>query len=34
MFSGADDETVEYVAAQSPAVGVADMGDPAPDAGV
>ena len=37
LFSGADDETVEDVAAQSPAVGMGemgDMGDPALDAGV
>ena len=34
MFGGADDETVEDVAAQPPAVGVGDMGDPALDAGV
>jgi hypothetical protein len=29
VFGGADDETVEDVAAQSPAVGMGDMGDPA-----
>jgi hypothetical protein len=34
MFGGADDETIWDVAAQSPAVGVANMGDPALDAGV
>ena len=34
VFGGADDETVEDVAAQSPAVGVGDMGDPALDAGI
>jgi hypothetical protein len=34
VFGGADDETVEDVAAQSPAVGMGDMGDPALDAGV
>jgi formylglycine-generating enzyme required for sulfatase activity len=34
VFAGADDEAVEDVAAQSPAVGVGDIGDPALDAGV
>jgi hypothetical protein len=34
MFGGADDETVEHMAAQPPAIGVTDMGDPALDAGV
>ena len=34
MFSGADDETVEDMAAQPPAVGLTDMGDPALDAGI
>jgi hypothetical protein len=33
MFGEADDETVEDVAAQPPAVGMGDMGDPALDAG-
>jgi len=34
VFGGADGEGVEDVAAQSPAVGVADMGDPALDGGI
>jgi len=34
IFSRTDDETVEGVAAQPPAVGMGDMGDPALDAGV
>jgi hypothetical protein len=34
VFGGADDDTVEDVPAQSPAVGMGDMGDPALDAGV
>ena len=34
MFGGADDERLQHMAAQAPAVGVGDMGDPALNGGV